>query len=117
MEDRMHERHRQAAGPASDGQPNAAQLRGDIDSGRTHDKVAHPDPAAAPLGTDAEASGSPPTGEQVATARRHETARDVPQPAAADQPHQRGIAPNKGVVWLIVGCVVVFAAIGIALAL
>lgn len=33
------------------------QLRADIDAGRTGDKVAHPDPAAAPLVTDAEAGG------------------------------------------------------------
>jgi hypothetical protein len=34
------------------------QLRAEIDSGKTGDKVGHPDPAAAPLGTDAEAGGS-----------------------------------------------------------
>ncbi len=34
------------------------QLRADIDAGRTGDKVAFPDPAAAPLGTDAEAGGA-----------------------------------------------------------
>lgn len=34
------------------------QLRADIDSGRTGDKVDHPDPATAPLGTDAEAGGA-----------------------------------------------------------
>jgi hypothetical protein len=33
------------------------QLRADIDAGRTGDKVAFPDPAVAPLGTDAEAGG------------------------------------------------------------
>ncbi len=33
------------------------QLRADIDAGRTGDKVAHPDPAAVPLETDAEAGG------------------------------------------------------------
>lgn len=35
------------------------RLRGDIDAGRTHDKVPFPDPAAAPLGTDDEAAGAP----------------------------------------------------------
>ena len=34
------------------------QLRADIDAGRTGDKVAHFDPAAAPLETDAEAGGA-----------------------------------------------------------
>lgn len=55
--------------------PTAAQLRDDIDSGRTMDKVAHPDPAAAPLGTDDEAGGNPPTSEQLEEARRLELGR------------------------------------------
>lgn len=38
---------------------NAQQVRDDIDAGRTRDKVDHPDPATAPLGTDAEAGGAP----------------------------------------------------------
>ena len=33
------------------------QLRTEIDAGETGDKVAFPDPATAPLGTDAEAGG------------------------------------------------------------
>lgn len=41
------------------------ELRKDIDSGRTGDKVDFPDPAAAPLGTDAEASGNPPDAKEV----------------------------------------------------
>ena len=52
--------------------PTTSQLRHDIDSGRTGEKVAAPDPAAAPLGTDEEAAGTPPSGEAVATARRAE---------------------------------------------
>lgn len=34
------------------------RLRSDIDTGRTGDKVAFPDPATAPLPTDAEAGGT-----------------------------------------------------------
>lgn len=34
------------------------QLRADIDAGRTGDKIPFPDPAAAPLATDAEAGGA-----------------------------------------------------------
>lgn len=49
-----------------------ARLRDDIDSGRTGDKVAAPDPAAAPLGTDDEAAGTPPRAEEVEFARRQE---------------------------------------------
>jgi hypothetical protein len=41
------------------------QLRHDIDRGRTGDKVDFPDPAAAPLGTDAEAAGRPPSAAEI----------------------------------------------------
>ncbi len=110
---------RNGAGNASETPPpTAAQLRDDIDSGRTRDKVAHSDPAAAPLGTDDEAAGTPPTGEQAAMARRHEASRRVPDPSPADQPpKQAGMAPSGRFVWLIVAGVVVCAAIGIALSL
>lgn len=37
--------------------PTDDQIRDAIDSGRTGDKLEWPDPAAAPLGTDAEAGG------------------------------------------------------------
>jgi hypothetical protein len=43
-------------------------LRHEIDSGRTGDKVAYPDPAAAPLGTDDEAAGTPAAPEDIAKA-------------------------------------------------
>jgi hypothetical protein len=52
--------------------PNAAQLRGDIDRGRTGDKTPGVDPAAAPMETDAEAGGTPPTPEEIAQAREAE---------------------------------------------
>ena len=51
---------------------HAEQLRQDIDHGRTGDKVNFADPAAAPLGTDDEASGFPPTSEQVRRSRAAE---------------------------------------------
>ncbi|WP_308916138.1 hypothetical protein [Jannaschia sp. LMIT008] len=53
----------------------AAMLKDDISSGRTGDKQGFPDPGAAPLGTGAEAAGTPSSREQMATARRQETAR------------------------------------------
>jgi len=70
----------EAAGPkTADGRPdypmppggvaNAEQLRGQIDSGRTHDKIAVADPAAAPLGSDDEAA-QPHDEEGLAEARR-----------------------------------------------
>jgi len=41
------------------------RLRENIDSGLAGDKVPFPDPAAAPLGTDAEAGGHPPTPKEL----------------------------------------------------
>lgn len=41
--------------------PTTDEFRSRIDRGMMGDKVAFPDPAAAPLGTDAEAAGTPPT--------------------------------------------------------
>lgn len=55
--------------------PSSAQLRHDITHGKAGDKVNFPDPSAAPLGTDAEASGNPPTREELEIARRAEIDR------------------------------------------
>ncbi len=52
--------------------PTSAGLRHAIDSGQTRDKVAVEDPAAAPLGTDAEAGGAPPSPAEIAEAMRNE---------------------------------------------
>lgn len=49
------------------------QLKDDIDSGRTGDKVDFPDPSAAPLGTDEEAGGMPTHPRDLQNARRLET--------------------------------------------
>jgi hypothetical protein len=49
-------------------------LKGDIDSGRTGDKVEVFDPGLSPLGTDDEAAGRPPSAFRVALARQYETA-------------------------------------------
>src|SRR5690606_38234927 len=60
--------------PPADVRPGStsAQLKHDINSGLTGDKVNYFDPAAAPLGTDEEAGGSPPTPEEVHQARMAE---------------------------------------------
>ncbi|WP_375450709.1 hypothetical protein [uncultured Devosia sp.] len=47
------------------GTPTTEQLRDRIDKGETGEKIAMPDPATAPLGTDAEAGGQPPTGPEL----------------------------------------------------
>lgn len=52
--------------------PTTAQLRDTIDRGRTGSKVPHEDPAAAPLGTDDEAAGTPPSPDQIRAAMRFE---------------------------------------------
>jgi hypothetical protein len=67
----MSNRHPRHPGPSD----NVDQLRHDIDSGRTGDKVSAPDPAIAPLGTDDEAAGTPARPHEVATARRIERGR------------------------------------------
>ncbi len=61
--------------------PTTDQLRDDIDSGRTGDKVAAADPAAAPLGTDAEAGGTTPTAQERALAAKQ------PRLSPSERPH------------------------------
>lgn len=69
------------------GEPaSGAPLRSAIDSGQTRDKVAGSDPAASPLGTDAEAAGTPVSARQSEAAIRHETGRGAgipPEPASS----------------------------------
>ncbi len=69
------------------------KLRDDIDRGGAGDKVNWPDPAAAPLGADDEASGHPPTREQLEMARQAETRR--PDDPTADR-KVRNIAAAEG---------------------
>lgn len=68
--------------------PTVDELRRRIDSGEAADKVDFPDPAAAPLGTDAEAAGTPPGETARARAARDaqrgglvEAAREARRPA------------------------------------
>jgi hypothetical protein len=69
-----------------------AQLRDDIDAGRTGDKVDWPDPAVVPLGTDEEAAGTPPDASAVETALRLEVSRSSKSTA------HRGV----GAGWLLI---------------
>lgn len=58
--------------------PTTDQIREAIDSGTTGEKVGMPDPAVAPLGTDAEAAGTPPTeAERVLVAKTAPRPRQV----------------------------------------
>ena len=80
----------------------AEQLRHDIDSGRTGDKVRASDPAAAPLGTDEEAAGTPVDPSVISAARRSEQSLPEATPA------QRG----PGAAWILIAFVL-FGALGI----
>ncbi|GLQ57257.1 hypothetical protein [Devosia nitrariae] len=71
--------------------PTTDQLRSAIDSESTGEKVNFPDPAAAPLGTDAEAAGEPPT----ATERQAEV-RSRPRASGPEQ--DRGMLYYLGLV-------------------
>ena len=67
--------------------PTTDQLRHDIDSGATGEKVDFPDLATVPLGTDDEAAGFPPTRQE-----RRMAAASAPQ-VAAPKSSSRGIVP------------------------
>jgi hypothetical protein len=77
---------------------NWAQAKDRIDSGHTGDKTAWPDPATAPLGTDAEAGGH---GTPPGTIARNMEAQ------AAAPPQQRSRPSLTG--WLAVAAAAVIA--------
>lgn len=102
---------------AQDERSTSDRLRSDIDHGRGGDKVSAGDPAAAPLGTDDEAAGTPPTQEQLARARAAEVGESrahIPEgDAAAGEPARKagtGIWMWGAIVLAIVVIVAVIAA-------
>lgn len=84
----------------ADKSSTADQLRRDIDRGRTRDKVAWPDPALAPLGTDEEAAGTPLAYRDIDVARRAER-RGLAQP----QPDS-----SVGDAWILIGFILALLA-------
>ena len=92
------------------GRENSQQVRDDIDAGRTRDKVDHPDPATAPLGTDAEAGGAPASAQSTRTDRQPATGD-----AARQDRREHGPVPRKaarpGLIAILVA-IVVIAGIG-----
>lgn len=86
----------------------ADQLRNDIDQGRTRDKVRAFDPAAAPLGTDDEAAGTPPTAERIAMARQAERSREH-RPGFAADPGDR--ARPYGTAAVLLACCLIIGAL------
>lgn len=75
------------------------RLRHDIDRGRGGDKVDNIDPAAAPLGTDDEAAGKPPTAAEVEVAYKHEVGRGVTSGKKYDEDHGVAVWITAVVVW------------------
>ena len=61
------------------------QLRNKVDLGKTGDKISFPDPAAAPLGTDEEAAGTPPSTAAVDLAKSEERSPEGTSPGATDE--------------------------------
>ena len=93
----------------------SAQLKHDINSGRTGDKVAGFDPAAAPLGVDEEAGGAPHDPMLNAITREEQSAGRPysPRPNASTpelQPNASG-APSRYALPSLIGLVAA-AAIG-----
>ena len=87
---------------------NAEQARAAIDHGETGDKIAHPDPATAPLGTDAEAGGAAGAGAPAAPALDRENS----SPEARAMAQAPRIAPRRRYVpWLVAGLAVALAAV------
>ena len=72
--------------------PTVDRMRIDTDRGRTGDKVAVEDPAAAPLGTDAEAGGAGPT---LAERKLETNARTAASRAATGRRTPRGASGHS----------------------
>ena len=81
--------------PPDSSNPTTAQLKADIDSGRTGDKVGVYDPGLSQLGTDDEAAGNAPEPHRIRMARHFERARRWakgarPAPTSHNTPSQAG---------------------------
>ena len=86
--------------------PTTDQLRNNIDAGQTGEKIAMPDPATVPLGTDAEAGGSPPTAKE----RQLEAAVAPKAPAG-----ENSRALPGGMIYLVLVALLAIALIGIVM--
>lgn len=96
------------------GTPNAAQLRARIDQGKTGDKIPATDPAAAPLGTDDEAAGTPVTPERAAI----ELANSGPpvEPVAPQHVHEGQPGEAKPEIAMLVVGLLALVGVGILVA-
>lgn len=108
-----------------DRDPQAAQIRGDIQQGLTGDKRPGIDLAAAPMETDGEASGVPLSAEQVRISRTTQSA-GKPQDVSSEygtamrpQPgHPRKSYNSRAAFAVIAACVIILVLlVGAALSL
>lgn len=90
--------------------PTTAQLKADIDAGRTGDKVSNADPGLSPLGTDDEAAGTPASAERIDLARRTETRIG----AEAGPPVRDSTERSGASIALMIGIVAVIAIVIVA---
>jgi hypothetical protein len=79
-----------------------AELRKRIDRGETGDKVAGFDPAAAPLGTDEEAAGTPTVGITAPEGVSHPHSSLTPAPQDSIAPDANPAKPRGTVWWAVV---------------
>lgn len=93
--------------PPASGPPTSAQLKAEIDAGRTGDKIAAHDPGLSPLGTDDEAAGRPANAARVDLARSEETSPRRAHAASASTGH----GANRWVMPLYIGAVLSVAAL------
>ena len=85
-------------GPApTPGGSTVAQLKDDIDQGRTGDRARSGDPGLSMLGTDDEAGGHPNSPELIDQMRKLETGRSNGRTDTAQAPgaHSQGVAPKR----------------------
>lgn len=100
----------------------AEQLRGDIDAGRTGDKVGGFDPAAAPLGADEEAAGTTLDPGTLAEVRALELAKAPPRPSTRQNSATPELTPDgcgvrTAYVWPIVAGVLAAGVLAAAMLL
>jgi len=93
------------AEPSREAPANPAQLQAAIDAGATGDKAAALDPAAAPLGTDEEAAGTPPGPWEVRQAHAAEQSRAAHDAHSSDLADNTSKRPGAGM-GLMIGVVV-----------
>ena len=93
---------------------NWAQLKAQIDSGASGDKVTAGDPAAAPLGTDAEAGGDRTTAEHMRLNAQQESPPAAQETRSSELAHNVGVKPggSLGVIIGIVAALVLAAILG-----